>query len=205
MSAVRGTMAHVMTVDAPSVTATPASADSAATPVGAAAEPRPSGSALRDWPWLPPLLASVASALAFYYVRPDVGDLQAALARQSAAAHGVGLTYWFQWFGGGTTPGHYSVITPLLSSWLSAPLVGALATIAVTPLVHRVLAGTRFQVAGTWVGTITAGCSLWSGRIAFALGAAAVLLALIGLRERRVLPAVLGTVAAVFASPVTGV
>lgn len=151
-----------------------------------------------------PLLAAVLNAALFAIIQPDVADLQAALARGSATAHGVGLTYWFQWFGGGTTPGHYSVLSPWLSSWISAPLLGALATVVLTPLVDRVLDGTYYQVAGTWVGTVTAGLSLWSGRIAFALGLAAAVVALIGLRERRWWLAAAGTIAAVFSSPVTG-
>ncbi|MGN6606486.1 MAG: hypothetical protein ACTHMS_05670 [Jatrophihabitans sp.] len=152
-----------------------------------------------------PLLVSVLNAALFLIIQPDVADLQAALARGSATAHGVGLTYWFQWFGGGTTPGHYSVLSPWLSSWLTAPLLGALTTVALTPLADRVLARTYYQVAGTWVGTVTAGLNLWSGRIAFALGLMCSVVAVIGLRERRWLLAVAGTIASVFSSPVTGV
>ena len=90
--------------------------------------------ALRRGSVLWPTAVAAANAFAFFAVRPNVGDLQAALARQSAATHGVGLVGWFQWFGGGSTPGNYSVITPYLSSLLGATLVGVLATIAITPL-----------------------------------------------------------------------
>lgn len=154
--------------------------------------------------WLP-LLASVLNAALFLIIRPDVADLQAAYARGAATAQGVGLTYWFQWFGGGTTPGHYSIISPYLSSWFSAPLVGAVSTVAITLLLDRALTRANYQVAATWVGTITIGLSLWSGRIAFALGAALALVGLIGLLEKRVVVGALGAVGAVFASPVTGV
>jgi hypothetical protein len=151
-----------------------------------------------------PLLVAAVNAAAFFVVRPNVGDLQAALARQLAAASGVGLGYWFQWFGGGTTPGHYSVFTPYLTAWIGVPLTGAFATVAITPLAQRALADTRFHETGTWIATITAGLNLWSGRIPFALGCAAAIIACIGVRERRVLLALLGAVASALCSPVTG-
>jgi len=160
-------------------------------------------------PWLRaeasiPLLVSVVSATLFVIIEPGVPDLEAALAHQSASSHGVGLTYWFQWFGGGSTPGQYSVLTPWLSALLTAPGLGALATVVVTPLVDRVLVGTTFRLTGTWLATVTAGLSLWSGRIAFALGLAVAVVALIGLRERRVVLAVIGVIGSVCASPVAG-
>jgi hypothetical protein len=153
---------------------------------------------------LAPLVVALANAAAFLAVRPNVGDLQAALARQLAAASGVGLGYWFQWFGGGTTPGHYSVLSPYLSSWLGAALSGAVATVAITPLAHRALADTRFPTSGTWLATVTAGASLWSGRIPFALGCAFALVGCIGVRRRKLLLALAGAVGSALCSPVTG-
>ena len=85
-------------------------------------------------------MLAAAVARRFCVARPDVGDLQAALARESAARHGVGLTYWFKWFGGGSTPGNYSVITPTLSAWFGTVLVGVVATVAMTPLAWRAFA-----------------------------------------------------------------
>ena len=153
-----------------------------------------------------PLLAAVANGITFALVRPDVGDLQAALARQSAAAHGVGLTYWFTWFGGGTTPGNYSVLTPYLSTMLGgAVLVGVLATIAIPLLAYRAFADTRYQLAGTWIATMTSGLNIWSGRIPFALGGAVALVSVIGVRARRPLLTVAGAVVTSLCSPVTGV
>jgi hypothetical protein len=151
-----------------------------------------------------PTAAAIISGLAFLAVRPDVGDLQAALARQSAAANGVGLTYWFTWFGGGTTPGNYSVLTPYLSTLLGAPLLGVLATVLATPLAHEALRGTRWPVAGTWIATGCAACDLWSGRIPFALGVTAGLLAVLGVRRRWPLAAVAGAVVSSLCSPVSG-
>src|SRR5258708_31234984 len=81
--------------------------------------------------YLYPTAAATIGAIAFLVVHPQVGDLWAARARQSAAAHGVGLTYWFSWFGGGSTPGNYSVLIPFVSTLLGAALLGALATAAI--------------------------------------------------------------------------
>jgi hypothetical protein len=152
-----------------------------------------------------PMLVSFLSAVAFYVVRPNVGDLQAALARQSAAAHGVGLTYWFQWFGGGAAPGNYSVVVPYLSSLVGAPMVGAIATVAITPLAWRALADTPARLLATWVAAYTVGLNLWSGRIPFALGLLFAVVGLIGVRERRPAVAVAAIVASSLCSPVTGV
>lgn len=158
-----------------------------------------------SWP-LPavvwPFVAAVANAVAFFVVRPDVGDLQAALARQSAVQHGVGLFYWFNWFGG-TTPGNYSVLSPYLSAYLGgAVLLGCLSTVVLPPLAYRALAGTRYQLGATWVAAITTGISLWSGRIPLALGSVAALVALIAVRERRLTVAVCATIVSTFCSPV---
>jgi hypothetical protein len=158
------------------------------------------GRAVPMWP----TVAAIANALAVYVVSPNVGDLQAALARESAAANGVGLTYWFQWFGGGATPGNYSVLTPYLSSLVGALLLGVLATIAITPLAAVALAGTRFAATGTWIATIAFGLNIWSGRIPFAVGCAAGVTALIGVRRQVWALALVGAVVAALCSPVCG-
>ena len=173
-------------------------------PAPAEARPRIRRPAFRLASPTAPFVAAIINAAAFLVVRPNVGDLQAALARQLAASSGVGLKYWFQWFGGGTTPGHYSVLSPYLSSFIGALWSGAIATVVMTPLVHRALVGTRYQLTGTWVATIVAGCNIWSGRVPFALGCAMGVIALIGVRERRVLLAFVGALGAVLSSPVTG-
>lgn len=151
-----------------------------------------------------PVVAAAGNAVAFLAVQPNVGDLEAALARQSAAANGVGLTYWFDWFGGGGSPGSYSVLTPVLSALLGAPLVGALAAVVLVPLVRRAAAGTAHPVAATWVGALTAGLNLWAGRIPFALGCAVAVAALIAIRARRTALAVVASVLTTLCSPVPG-
>lgn len=155
------------------------------------------------WWFLPPVLA-VANAVAFMIVRPGVNDLWAARARANAAGHGVGLTYWFSWFGGGSTPGNYSVLTPYLSALLTPELVGAMAAVAITPLAQWLLKDSRHRLAGTWMATAAAGTNLWSGRVPFILGCAIAVAALIAMKAQRRIPAIALTVLTVFASPVSG-
>lgn len=148
-------------------------------------------------------LFAAANATAFLLVRPGVNDLWAARARASAVSHGVGLTYWFAWFGGGSTPGNYSVLTPYLSALLSAELVGALSAVAITVVTALAVRGTAHPAAATGVATLAAGINLWSGRVPFLLGAAFAIGAVIAIRHQRTVIAVATTVVSILASPVS--
>src|SRR5689334_20751697 len=102
----------------------------------ATARPGPAGSAApgprpRQLRWALPTVVTALNAVAFVLARPDVSDLWAARARASAVSHGVGLTYWFNWFGG-STPGNYSIFTPYVCSLIGTELVGALSAVAAT-------------------------------------------------------------------------
>jgi hypothetical protein len=160
-------------------------------------------SQLRQWSVLLPILA-VANAIAFLLIQPGVNDLWAARARANAAKHGVGLTYWFSWFGGGSTPGNYSVVTPYLSALITPELVGALAAVAITPLAALLLRNTTYPLAGVSMATAAAGINLWSGRVPFILGCAFAVAALLALTAQRRAWAVVLTLLCVFASPVSG-
>ena len=127
--------------------------------------------------------AAVAS-VAFLVTEPPVGDFWAARARQSAVAHGVGLQYWFSWFGG-IVPGNYSVLTPYLSRFIDAALLGAASTLLVTALSYVLLRGSRHAVAGTWLAAVGSSVSLWSGRVPFAFGTVLMLIALLLVRRER--------------------
>lgn len=158
----------------------------------------------RESAWIAPTLVGALNALAFGLIAPNVNDIFAAVARESAALHGVGLKYWFSWFGGGSTPGNYSVLTPYLSAAVGAVALAAIATAVITPLAWLALRGTAHPVAGTWVAMVTAGLNLWSGRVPFALGCLFTVLTAIFLVRRRswwVAGLALLTVAA---SPVSG-
>lgn len=158
----------------------------------------------RLWaPYLPAIVAAL-NAVAFLLVRPDVNDLWAARARASAVQHGVGLTYWFSWFGGGSTPGNYSIITPYVSAFTTAELLGALSAVAIPLLCLVLVRGTPHPLAATWVAAYSAGVNLWSGRVPFLFGAAFGIGALITLRHKKVLWTVVLSVLSIVASPVTG-
>jgi hypothetical protein len=145
-----------------------------------------------------------ANAIAFFVLRPGVNDLWAARARASAAENGVGLGYWFSWFGGGSTPGNYSIVTPYLSAAIGTELVGALSAVAVVVLVSVAVRGTPHAYAATWVGAVAVVLNLWSGRVPFLLGAVAGVAALIAVRRGHRIATVALTLAAMAASPVVG-
>jgi hypothetical protein len=158
----------------------------------------------RDLSWLAPSLVAVLNAIAFGVIAPNVNDLFAAVARESAALHGVGLSYWFSWYGGGSTPGNYSVLTPYLSAAIGAVPLASIATAATTPLAWIALRGTRHPVAGLWAVTFTAAMNLWSGRVPFALGCLLTVVTIIFLLRRQSWPAVIFAILTVAASPVSG-
>ena len=151
-----------------------------------------------------PVALTVLNAAAFLIIRPDVNDLWAARARATAVRDGVGLTYWFSWFGGGSTPGNYSVLTPLLSAYVTAEVLCALATVAIPLLCMALFRTSEHRVAATAVAALTASANLWSGRVPFLFGAAVGLGALIAVQRRKTAAAVLLSWLSILASPVTG-
>ena len=160
---------------------------------------------LRDnQPWLAPTVVAVLNAIAFGIVAPNVNDIFAAVARAAAVLHGVGLKYWFSWYGGGSTPATYSVLTPYLSAAIGAVALAAVAAALCTPVSWLVLRGTSYPRAGIWLVTLTSALNLWSGRVPFALGCLLGLATLAALRAGRSwLTAAFGLLA-VAASPVSG-
>jgi hypothetical protein len=164
-------------------------------------DPRVTSVLRRPDGWAP--LFTLAAAAAFVVAPPAVGDLWAARARASAATHGVGLQYWFSWFDG-TVPGHYSVLAPYLSRVAGVSVLGAVATVAIVPLVHRLVRGSEHPAIATWMAAIGSAFSLWSGRVPFAEGTALMLVALLCVRADRRGAAVAAGVATALASPVSG-
>ena len=146
---------------------------------------------------------AVLVSVLFVVVDPPVGDFWAARARSSAAAHGVGLHYWFSWFGG-TVPGHYSVLTPYVSRVVAPGLLGAVSTVAITALVYVLARGSRHPVAATWTAAVASGISLWSGRVPFAFGTVFMLLALLCVRANRLWAAAAVAAVTALVSPVSG-
>jgi hypothetical protein len=162
---------------------------------------------LRGWTdakALAPAVFVALNALAFYLIRPGVNDLWAARARASAVSHGVGLSYWFGWFGGGTTPGNYSVLTPYICAAIGTELVCALAAVAVAVLITVLVRDTPHPVAASAVGAVAVALNMWSGRVPFLLGAVAGVGALIAVRHGLRSATVVLTLLSILASPVAG-
>ena len=143
-------------------------------------------------------------AIAFVILRPPVPDLQAADARASAVWHGVGSSYWFSWFGG-TSPGTYSLLTPLVSALLGTAATAALAVVVISVAARPLVAGGVRPVAAQYAVVIAALCNLWSGRVAFCLGAAIAVLAVIAVRQSRPWLGGALNLAAALASPLAAV
>ena len=158
----------------------------------------------RELHWLAPSLVAALDAVAFVLIAPNVNDIFAGLARESAVLHGVGLNYWFGWFGGGSTPGNYSVLTPYLSAAIGATALLALTTAAITPLAWSLLRGTAHPLPALWAATGTAALNMWSGRVPFALGSLLTLVTVLLLRRRRHWPAGVAALLVVASSPVSG-
>jgi hypothetical protein len=147
-----------------------------------------------------PILVGTALIVAFLIAQLPVSDLHAAEARAGAAANGVGPLYWLSWFGG-SSPAQYSVLTPILSGLLSAPVVLAAATFAIIALAEPVLAGSSRPRSAAYFVVAAAVANLWSGRLAFSVGVALAMAALLLLRRRRPLLGAAVNVVAGLASP----
>jgi hypothetical protein len=153
---------------------------------------------------LSPALFALVNSIAFLIIRPGVNDLWAARARASAAAHGVGLTYWFSWFGGGAIPGNYSILTPYVSALIGAEVLGALSAMAIMGGTWLLLRGSPRATAAWFIVGIGASANLWSGRIPFLFGTVFAVLSFAAVQRHRSLTAGVLGVVCVFCSPVSG-
>ncbi len=143
----------------------------------------------------------VLDAVLFFFMRPDVNDLWAARARASAVQNGVGLTYWFSWFAGGSTPGSYSVVTPWLSAIIGTELVLALSAGILPILIARLVRGTEHPIAATLVGLVVVAANLWSGRVPFLFSAVFGVAALLAFRQHKMVLTAAAMLVSVVASP----
>jgi hypothetical protein len=154
--------------------------------------------------WAAPTAFAIANAIAVIIVSPGVNDIWAALARESAVGHGVGLTYWFSWFSGASVPASYSVLEPFVSNLVGVRTLGAVAAIACTPLAWYAMRRSARVEVTTWLATVLVAANLWSGRVPFVFGTAFAIAALCALGQRRtVLTLVLGMLSTL-GSPVSG-
>jgi hypothetical protein len=143
----------------------------------------------------------ILDALLFFLLRPNVNDLWAARARASAVQSGVGLTYWFSWFGGASTPGNYSVVTPWISALIGTETLCALSAAAIPILVAMLVRGTYHPRAATAIAVVAVGANLWSGRVPFLFASALAVASLIFFRERKLAPTILLIVLSIVATP----
>jgi hypothetical protein len=162
----------------------------------------PPGSVGRSW--AAPTAFAFANAIAVIVVSPGVNDIWAALARESAVRHGVGLTYWFSWFSGASVPASYSVLEPFVSHLVGVRTLGAVSAIACTPLAwYAMRRSPRVEIA-TWIATVLVAVNLWSGRVPFVFGAAFAIAALCALGQRRMVWTLVLGILSTLGSPVSG-
>lgn len=159
--------------------------------------------------WSPPVVAlavAIPLAAAYLAAAPPSGDLAAATYRSDLFAR-VGLTLWDNgWYGGHYLPG-YSLLAPALGALAGNRLLLALCTIAAAGL-FGLIAQRIFGIAGARVaaGSFALGASvtMLSGRVAFTLGLALGLLAVVALQRRLFSAALVLTLLSSLASPVAG-
>ncbi len=132
-----------------------------------------------------PLLAAAAAAVGMALLNTPVGDLQAAIARERAAASGVGVTYWFSWYGG-LSPGTYSSLVPVLSLAVGSFGLLVLATLGTTALGGPLSRGTAHPELLRWCVCAAAVSNMLSGRVAFAVGAVIAVAAVLAVRRGHV-------------------
>ncbi len=155
-------------------------------------------------PLLPVGLASAAAAL-YLLIRPPSADLAAHLYRAGLFRR-QGLAVWDgNWYGGHHVPA-YSLLFPPLEAYLRPRLAGALAAVAAAwlfALLARARWGERGSLAAAWfaLGTATL---LLTGRLTFAAGVSAALLALWGWERGGAGAGAAGGVLTGLTSPVAG-
>jgi hypothetical protein len=152
------------------------------------------------------LAVSMPLAGAYLILRPPSGDLAAATYRADLFAR-VGLTLWDGgWYGGHYLPG-YSLLSPALGALVGERLLLALSVVAASAL-FGLLVKPAFDAGGARVaaGLFALGIcvELLSGRVAYDLGVAIGLLALLALQRGHAWAASLLAVATSVTSPVAG-
>ncbi|HEY3827894.1 MAG TPA: hypothetical protein VGL57_01735 [Solirubrobacteraceae bacterium] len=157
-------------------------------------------------PWALALAVSIPLAGAYLIARPPSGDLATATYRANLFAR-VGFTLWDNgWYGGHYLPG-YSLLSPALGELLGERLLLALSVVAAAGL-FGLLVERAFDAGGARVAAAVFALGicveLLSGRVAYDLGLAIGLLALVALAHGRVVAAAGLAVLTSVASPVAG-
>jgi hypothetical protein len=153
--------------------------------------------ALISQPWALALAVSIPLTVLHLILQPPSGDLAAATYRSDLFAR-VGLTLWDNgWYSGHYLPG-YSLFAPALGALLGNRLLLALSTVASAGL-FGLIAQRTFAAGAARVAV-----GLLSGRVAYDLGLAVGLLALVMLQRGRFSVALVLALLSTLASPVAG-
>jgi hypothetical protein len=148
-----------------------------------------------------PLAAAVA--LAVVIADPPSADLAAGAYRVALFADHGAVLWQNGWYDGHHLPG-YSVLYPPLGAWLGLRVPAALGCVAAAWAFERLVVGhwgDRARPGAAWFALAMAS-PLLSGRLAFALGLGAGLLALLAAARARLALAAAGGVLTALASPV---
>ena len=147
---------------------------------GAARAPGDSAGRHRFRRYAEPGLVAAAFGILYLIIEPSSAD-HAAQAFRSGLFEDEGLSAWNNlWFGGHHTPG-YSVLFPFLGSAIGPRETGAIATVIAAVLFSAIAYerwGDRARLGVIWFAA-GASISLFTGRLAFALGIAIALAAVL--------------------------
>jgi hypothetical protein len=153
--------------------------------------------------YLEPGLVAAAFGVLYLILQPSSAD-HAAQVFRSGLFESEGLSAWNNlWFGGHHTPG-YSVLFPFLGSLIGPRVVGVIALILAALLFAGIAYrewGDRARLGVIWFAA-GASVSLFSGRLAFALGVAIALAAVFASQRGWRAPAIGFAILTPFASPV---
>ncbi|MGH2855307.1 MAG: hypothetical protein ACRDLF_14070, partial [Solirubrobacteraceae bacterium] len=157
-------------------------------------------------PWALALATAIPLSVVYLILQPPSGDLAAATYRSDLFAR-AGLTLWDNgWYSGHYLPG-YSLLAPALGALLGNRLLLVLCTVGAAAL-FGLVAQRAFSEASARVAAVSfalgACVTMLSGRVAYGLGLAVGLLALVGLQRGRTSFALLLAALASLSSPVAG-
>jgi hypothetical protein len=157
-------------------------------------------------PWALALAVAVPLAGAYLVAQPPSGDLAAATYRANLFQR-VGFTLWDGgWYGGHYLPG-YSLISPALGALVGGRQLLALSAVAAAAL-FGLLVERAFDTGGARIAAalfaLGLSVELLSGRVAYDLGLAIGLLALVALQHGRIVAAAALAALTSMASPVAG-
>ncbi|HUN77765.1 MAG TPA: hypothetical protein VMU32_02475 [Solirubrobacteraceae bacterium] len=143
------------------------------------------GTGLPTAPWAVALAVAIPLAAAYLMARPPSGDLAAATYRGELFGR-VGITLWDNgWYGGHYLPG-YSILSPALGWLLGERLLLVLGVVAASGLFGLLVEGVFGRAGARVAAAVFAlgfAVELLSGRVAYDLGVAMGLLALLALRH----------------------